>query len=376
MSLPCQRHLFEIPEDITYLNCAYMAPNLRAVREAGQVAVSRKSAPWAITVDDFFSDAERIRSLVAGLIGADADGVALIPSVSYGVGTAALNLPLCEGQRVIVLGEEFPSNYYPWKEAAGRAGAAVVVVERPPEGDVADALCAAIDERAAVVAVPQCHWTDGLFVDLERVASCARSAGAALVVDLSQSLGALPFDVSAVRPDFVVTVGYKWLLGPYSQSYMWAAPDRRDGTPIEFNWITRAGSEDFASLVTYRDDFRAGARRYDVGEMSNFVLLPMAVAALEHIADWGPDRIAASIRPLTERAANEALEIGFSATARHAAHLIGLRRPGGLRKGLGEALAREGIYVSVRGDSIRVGPHLYNTEGDIGLLVDALRRLA
>src|SRR5581483_5991752 len=117
-------------------------------------------------------------------------------------------------------------------------------------------------DRTAVVTVSNCHWTDGSLIDLYRVGERARQVGAAFVVDASQSLGAYPVDVARAQPDFLVTVGYKWLMGPYGLSYLYVAPRWRErGVPIEESWLTRAGSEDFARLVDYTESYRDGARR-------------------------------------------------------------------------------------------------------------------
>jgi len=286
-SLSSQRELFEIPEEIAYLNCAYMSPQLRTVRTVGEEAVARKSRPWEIIPHDFFEDSETARELFAELVGGEAEGAAIIPSVSYGMAVATANVPVEAGQSVVVLEEQFPSNVYPWRELAKRMGAEVVTVPRPADHNWTGAVLEYVDERTAVVAVPNCHWTDGSFVDLVRVGERAREVGAALVVDATQSLGAHPLDVSEVRPDFLVCAAYKWLLGPYSLGFLYVGEDYREGTPIEHNWISREGSEDFAGLVEYTDAYGPGARRYDVGERSNFVLLPMANEALRRILTWG-----------------------------------------------------------------------------------------
>src|SRR5215213_6506372 len=153
--------LFEIPEDVAYLNCAYMSPQLRSVREVGERAVARKSQPWNITASDFFEDSEKSRALLARLVGGDPDGVALIPSVSYGIAVAAANVPVRERQRILILEDQFPSNVYSWRELAKHSGAKLVTVPRPPDHDWTSAVLDDLDEDSAVVAVPNCHWTDG-----------------------------------------------------------------------------------------------------------------------------------------------------------------------------------------------------------------------
>lgn len=145
------------------------------------------------------------------------------------------------------------------------------------------------------------RWTDGARIDLEPIAARAREVGARLALDLTQSLGAMPFDLDAVRPDFLVATGYKWLLGPFGVAYLWIAPEHRSGTPFEHNWINRAGSQDFAHLTDYRDDFQPGARRYDVGQRTSFTLIPMALAALEQILDWQVPRTASKLQAITDR---------------------------------------------------------------------------
>src|ERR687893_1558182 len=112
MNLGDQRQLFEIPEEIAYLNCAYMSPQLRTVREIGDRALSRKSRPWEITPDDFFEDAEKTRALFARLVGGEAEGVALIPSVSYGIAVAAANVKVEAGERLLIPEDQFSSHVY------------------------------------------------------------------------------------------------------------------------------------------------------------------------------------------------------------------------------------------------------------------------
>ena len=374
MNLGDQRELFEIPEEVAYLNCAYMSPQLRSARVVGKRAVARKSRPWEITSSDFFEDAEKSRALFARLVGGEPDGVALVPSVSYGIGVAAANVPVREGERILILEDQFPSNVYPWRELAKRTGARLVTVPRPDDHDWTSVVLDLLDEGTAVVAVPNCHWTDGSLLDLGRVGESARRVGAALVVDGIQSLGAHPFDVREVRPDFLVASAYKWLLGPYGIGFLYAGERWREGTPIEHNWINRRGSEDFSRLVGYQDAFQPGARRYDVGERSNFALLPMANEALRRILDWGVDNVSETIGELTGLIEREAKDRGIEAipAERRARHIVGLKLGSAVAGDLAARLAGENVFVSVRGESVRVSPHLYNTERDVERLFAAL----
>jgi selenocysteine lyase/cysteine desulfurase len=167
------------------------------------------------------------------------------------------------------------------------------------------------------------------------------------------------------------------LLGPYSLGFLYVAPQHQNGRPIEYNWITRMGSEDFAALTNYTGEsrFQPGARRYDVGETSNFALMPMAIAALDQILAWGVPNLAETIAVLTETLVARAAALGLGAVpaARRAPHYVGLRFPGGVPAALPQRLAAERVYASVRGrGTLRVTPHVYTTEADIDRLIGAI----
>jgi selenocysteine lyase/cysteine desulfurase len=372
--IPCQRRLFDIPREVAYLNAAYMTPLSRAAVAAGDAGVRRKATPWQLAPADFFAESERSRALFAELIGAAADDIALVPAASYGIAVAAANLRLGAGRRVVTLVDQFPSHVYAWRRLAAEQGGEVVAVDGE---DLTAAVLAALDARCAVAALPQVRWTDGRRLDLARIGARCRELGAALVLDLTQSLGVMPFDVGTVRPDFMVAAAYKWLLGPYGLGWLYVAPHRQHGRPLEEGWIARRGSEDFARLVDYRDDYQPGARRFDMGERSSFALVPIGIAALEQILAWGVPEIAATLLELTQRIAAAVTPLGLEAVPERlrGPHYLGLRLPGGAPADLAQRLAAESVFVSVRGERLRVTPHLYNDEADIDRLITALRRL-
>jgi len=375
--IPCQRALFDIPADVAYFNCAYMSPLMRPALAAGEAGLRAKAQPWTIPTTAFFEDSERARALFARLVGADAEGVALVPAASYGVATAARNLAVRAGQRIVTLTDQFPSHVYSWREAAKAAGAEVVAVALPEGCDATPPVLAAIDDACAVAALPHVLWTTGAKLDLVAIGARCREVGAALALDLTQSAGALPIDFAAVQPDFAVAAAYKWLMGPYATGFLYVAPRWRDGAPLEENWIGRAGSEDFARLVDYRDAYQPGARRFDMGERANFALLPAAIAALEQLLAWTPDAIARTLAAKTAAIAARARALGLSAMPEdlRGPHYLSLALPEGAPEGLPARLAAERVHVSQRGRSLRVTPHLYNDDADADRLIDALARL-
>ncbi len=380
--IPCQRYLFEIPDDVAYLNCAYMSPLMKPALEAGTAGLARKAQPWRITPEQFFTGAEEFRAIAAQFFDCSADCIAIVPSASYGITTAARNLPVARGQSVLVLAEQFPSNYYPWQRVAAENGATVKVVRWPTDHDWTGAVLDSLTADVAIAALPQVQWTSGGRLDLVRIGEACRKLGAALVLDLTQSLGALPFVVgdlqNGVQPDFAVAASYKWLLGPYSVGLLYVAPKWQGGIPLEENWIQRANARDFSSLILYTENYDAGARRFDMGERSNFALLPAAARAMKQLLEWDVAQVSETSGALSRRMAEAAAEMGFSAPAEplRAPHYLALRRETAIPRELAEMLAREKVFVSIRGSSIRVTPHVYNTIEDCDRLIACLRRIA
>jgi len=374
MIIPPQRHLFDIPEDITYLNNAYMGPLMHKVVTAMQAGLDGKVQPWTYTSEDFFTYAEQARGLAAQIYGTQADNIAIVPSASYGLQIAANALPLGEGKNILVLEDQFPSNIYPWQIKAARESGHVIILPTPADDDWTSVLLAAIDENTDIVAAPQTHWTNGATLELPLIRAALDKVGGTLVLDLTQSLGAQPFDMAAIRPDFVVAATYKWLMGPYSMGFLYIDPKWQDADPLEHNWMNRAGSEDFAGLTRYQDEFQPGARRFDMGEKSNASQLSGASAAMTQILDWGVENIAETLRAKTDFIAEALAGTDIFPVARHlrAPHYLGLRFAGGIPDGLLAELSAKNIFVSVRGSSMRVTPHLYTTEADISRLIDAL----
>ena len=379
---PSFKSRFSLPDGLHYLNCAYMAPLSRRVAAAGHAAVERLGAPSRVRTSDFFEPCDQVRARFARLVNVpDPQRIALIPSVSYAMATVARNVDVAAGGNLVFVEGQFPSNVHIWHRLAAARGAELRPVAPPRAAGARargwnEALLTAIDARTAVVTVPPFHWTDGSRFDLEAVGSRARAAGAAFIVDGTQAVGAVPFDCARVAPDALVCAGYKWLTGPYSVGVAYFGPAFDGGVPLEENWITRRGSDDFANLANGRDEYRPGAIRYDVGERSNFVLMPMLDAALAQVLEWGPAAVAAHTRELTDGAAAALRDLGcgIEEDAWRAPHLLGVRLPPGLEPAaLAGELRRRQVSVSVRGRGLRVAPHLYNDADDLAALVEVVR---
>lgn len=363
---------FILDKDMTYLNCANMSPVLISVREAGLQALETRAAPWKLTAKDWFTDAEELRRQAGRIFETNEDNIALIPAASYGLAVAAGNLQPERGKTIIVLEDQFPSNFYVWDELARRQGLTLITV--PKAGpSLTENILRYIDARTGIIALPNCHWMDGTLIDLEKISAAAKSVKAFLVLDLSQSLGALPLNIERIDPDFAVAVGYKWLLGPYGLGYMYVSPRwHEEGKPLEYSWLARQGSDDFTTLTNYTTEYRRGARKFDMGEFAQFHLVPMAIAALKQILDWKVARIQASLKTLTDMLMAYKQAQGLESPVAQAGHMIGIPLGNRDTAALKERLSGKKIVVSFRGASIRVSPHVYNSASEVEALLSAL----
>ncbi|MEL7375625.1 MAG: aminotransferase class V-fold PLP-dependent enzyme [Bacteroidota bacterium] len=378
-TLACQRHLFDLETDDVFLNGAYMSPQLKAVYAAGMHGLSRKNRPSRFKAEDFFEPVAEVQELFAKLIHcSEPERIALIPSVSYGMATVAANLNLRSGQNIVLPVDQFPSNYYSWSRLCAERGAELRLVPCPE--DSADrsaawttALLDAIDEKTAMLACAHIHWADGTLYDLKSLRVHTRNMGAWLVIDGTQSVGALPFSVEAFEPDALICAGYKWLMGPYSTGYAYYGPVFDLGNPIEENWINRQDSHNFKDLVNYQEHYRPGAARYSVGEQSNFVFIPMQIAALQQLLAWTPEAIQEYCSQLWATVIPKLAQLGIHLHEKRAEHLVGFSLPDRLDADrLRKLLEERRIKVSFRGESMRVSPNVYNREDELGHLVEAL----
>ena len=372
-----QRGLFDIPEGVAFLDCASRSPLLKSSSAAGEAGVQRKVHPWDYDTMIAPREAEEARALFAGLIGAETGDVAIVPAASYGIGTAALNLPVGPGQSILMPQEPFPSHFYAWRERARDRGARIETVPEPVDGDWTAAVLERIGPETAIAALSTCRWSNGAALDGEAIGARCRETGTALVLDATQTAGAMPLDVGRIRPDFLIAAAYKWLLCPYTLAFLYAAPHRQDGRSLEGHMFNHLNAAVVEGPVVYPEARTPGARRYDMGEVFNPIHLPMAVAALGQLAAWTPAAITETLRPLIERIAEAAAERGLWAppAGHRVGHFIGLRADAGWPQGLVQALAAEGVYVSLRAGALRISPHLFNTADDVDRLFRVLDRL-
>lgn len=376
-----QKHLFDLPPNIHYLNGAYMSPIPKSVYEAGLEGTKRKLQPWDIHSEDFFSEAEGIKAKFGKLIHAPARQIAIIPSASYGLKSAIQNIPTDSGKYIVTIANEFPSDYYTIAAWCKQNKKEVKIIQAPnlTKGKGAawtEKIVDAITNDTAAVVLSTIHWTYGTRFDLKQIGEKCKIVYARFIADGTLSVGALPIDVIACNIDALVCAAYKWLMGPYSIGLAYYGEVYNGGTPIEDSWMNRSNAHDFTTLTQYVNDYLPGAARYNVGEFSNHVLLPMLDRALQQVAEWGPESIQNYCRRLIEPLLYYFRENGYwlEQDEYRADHLFGVLLPASLKKDeLLKALINRNVFVSVRGDAIRISPHVYNDSNDITMLINVLK---
>ena len=368
--LASQRALFEMPRHICYLNAASYSPLPLKTMEAGRAAIGRKGTPWTLAPGFANDQHERARAAAARLIDADPTDMALIPSISYGVATAAKLLTIDRGARVVVLENDHSSPVLEWQTRADAQGFAVETIRRPDDGDWTSAVLAVIERPGAapvgLASISSVHWSDGGLIDIEKVGAALRQRGARFLIDATQSAGVLAMDVRRLDPDFVIFPTYKWLLGPYGRAFLYVAKRHQGGVPLEQTAFgrrnVRAENAVYFSDVSYLPDVRR---------------LEMASIGMEMMAEWGASAaVAQRLLMLTERIADGLRDIGVGVPDYRfrAPHILSLSFKDGMPAGLIEGLATEGIYVAARLGRMRVSPHVYNDEADADRFVAALAR--
>jgi selenocysteine lyase/cysteine desulfurase len=380
MTLTSQKHLFQLPEDIHYLNGAYMSPLLRSVEEAGIAGLIRKRNPSTIPTSDFFREAEEVKIKFGKLVNGAAEQVAIVPSASYGLANAIQNIPTDIGNTAIVVSNEFPSGYYAIEKWCKQHNKKLTCINAPNETAIVGAtwneqILSSITDDTCAVVISSVHWTNGTIYDLKAIGEKCQQHKALFIVDGTQSVGALAIDVAAFHIDALVCAAYKWLMGPYAIGLAYYSKAFDNGSPIEESWLNRSNAHNFTSLTQYTEDYMPGANRYSAGALGNFILLPMLNAALDQLLAWGADNTQTYCEQLTQPLTTYLSEHGFGIEDSNyrTKHLFGFTLPAHLEQAqLLKVLQTKKIFVSTRGKAIRVSTHLYNTDVDMQALIETL----
>jgi selenocysteine lyase/cysteine desulfurase len=363
-------------DGVAYLDAASQGPLPLAALRAGREALALKERPWRIGAQTYLSVVAEARALAARLLGAREDQVALVTGAGQVVNAVARGLDLGEGDEVLLPRHEFPSNDLPWRWLARRGVSVRVVEPDHPSGAIPAArLAAEVSTRTRVVAFAHVSYLHGGRIDPGPVVEAARRVGALTVVDGSQAAGALPFDFGASGVDVYAASGYKFLLGPYGCGAGLFSPRALDRVAVaDVNWWSVQGADDLGHLPA-GVALKPGAQRYDAHEPASFNNLMPLAESLRLVLEATPALVLAHARELCDRAAS-GLPPGFSIASPEAAersHILCLRAAtAAATTEAFERLKAAKVVVALRGDRLRVSPHLYNTAMDVDRLLAAL----
>jgi len=375
-----QKQLFNLNENIHYFNCAYKAPLLKASEKAGIEALIRDRNPADIAPADFFNETEEVRVLFGKIVNCLPSEVVIIPSASYGFSSVLNNISCTKGQHAIIVDNDFPSGYFSIKRWCETNKADLKIIKADNNDELIgkiwnNKIIDSINEKTAVVILSSIHWMNGLKFDLENIGEKCKVMGAKFIVDGTQSVGVLPMDVKKFNIDALICPSYKWLFGPYSLGLAYFGTYFNHGKPIEESWLNRTNAVDFDNISNYDPKYKPNAGRYNVGETSNFILMAMLKQALLQVNKWLDSDIQSYskelIKPLLSYLQN--LGVKFESSICFSNHLFSLKLPEEVNSELlKENLIKNNIYLSVRGKSIRVSIHVFNTPEDIEKLIEVI----
>jgi selenocysteine lyase/cysteine desulfurase len=369
MNIDTVRALFPGLQHTTYLNTAALAIGCTPARQAYERAVDE----WTNARFDWTESeraGERARGMFARLIGAHADEVALVPSVSTAAGTIAANLPPAQrGENIVVADREFSSNYFPWLLLRER-GYDVRTVALTEDGVRPDAYAAVADGGTRLIAVAAVQSATGFRADVPAISKIAARSGAWLFVDACQAAGAVPIDVVRDGVDFLATSNHKFLLGARGMGYLFVRRALLERLrPVVPGW--KAARHPFESFYGPAMDLSPTASKLDASLIWFAALAEQASLALfDH---FGHDAIVQRNAQLSRclydgLRAHDSKVPDLPDSRRSTIVSVAVRDPDAAMARLRAA----GIAVSLRAGRLRLSVHFYNTEEEIDRAVEVL----
>ena len=374
--MKCQKHLFQLSPEIHYLNNAYKGPLLKTGEEAAIFALQRGRNPADLSIGHFFDEVTEVKALYAKIVNAKADHIAMMPSTSYGFATVLNNIKAKPNGNVITVEDEFPSGVFAAQHWCHNNNNKLVFVSPEKNSDTPigiswnQNILNSINEKTSFVIMSSVHWANGVKFDLKKIGEKCSELGAKFIVDGTQSVGSQPINVKEYKISALITAAYKWLLGPYSLGMMYLDESFSEGSPLEESWMNRTNAKDFSGLTVYEQNYNPASGRYNMGETSNFILMPIAKAGMSQILQWTPEAIQAYDLSLTAPLFDY---LDFKDRDSFSNHLFSLPIPNDIDKDkLKKNIQENKIIVSQRGESIRVSVNVFNDEKDIQALIRAI----
>ena len=352
----------------TYLNTATFGQMPRRAAAAVARHFAKRDELACTDFMDWFDDCDRIRARIAAFICCQPADVAFIHNASAGLSLLLGGLDWKTGDQIVTLEDEFPNHYY---YPSHLRGCGVEFVETPWES-----FYQRLTPRTRVVAISTVNYSTGFRPPLEEISADLRRRGILLYLDGTQSLGALRFDVSRVRPDLLAVDPYKWLLSPNGAAFMYVSPELRERlAPMVIGWRSHKDWRNHENLHHGPPQFAAEAEKYE-GGMLPFALLYAVDSVIEMMQAIGPERIEQRVLELAAQTRDVLRGAGARLLSDNHPHydspIVTARFPGRDAPAIARELARRKVLVAARHGNLRVSPHFYNDEADLAKLAEAL----
>jgi selenocysteine lyase/cysteine desulfurase len=368
------RREFPLLEHKVYLNSGSYCALANSVRAAFESYLQDRLAVGA-NWDVWVTKNEAVRSLMAQVLHATPDEIAVTASASAGLNAIATALHFSGGRDKVVISDfEFPTNAQIWHAQEPR-GARVVHVRRDADGYIPpEAFASHIDEQTKLVAITHVCFRNGARLDIPAIVKLARAKGAMVLLDCYQSVGSVDIDVKALDVDFAVGGMLKYLLGTAGIGFLYVRDALvRSLHPTHSGWFSQENI--FAMDITANRPAPT-ARRFEAGTPP-VVNCYASEAGLKVLLSAGTSAIEQRVRALTRRCMEQLHEIGWASVtpaldARRGAMICVPSRASGP---LSQELMKRNIVTSNRDDNLRICLHFYNNDEDVDVLVAALREL-
>ncbi len=319
---------------------------------------------------------ENLHVAFARLVGAQPTDIAVASSATELLASLAWAIAPPAGSNIVSTDIVFPSTIYPWARVARHTGAEVRFLKDGQDRADQSALIELIDENTAVICVSHVEYGSGQQYDLAQLAAVAHEHDALLVVDATQSAGAVPIDVMASGVDALVCGGYKWLCGPFGAAVMYLAP--RWQTKLDPGLVGFRSNKDIWRFEADYMDFADNASRFEFSTMAYGCAIGLA-KAIDYLVDIGIDNIFAHNLQLADGLLATLNEVGAEIispqNAAERTSIVSARFPGKVSRDIVKALGEANIVVSPRRDFVRFSPHLYNSSNDIERTVIELKKI-
>jgi len=347
-------------DDHAYLNTGASGPSPTRVRTAME---ETRDAHAEAHADDPYGNetevADDAREAFASLLNMPPDRVALTSNTTDGINAVADCLDWRSDDVIVTTELEHPAGVLPWERISKVHGADVRVVPTENNGTRLDrdAYERAVED-ATLVCLSSVSWY-GVSLPVEELVAEAHEAGAAVVVDAAQSVGAEDVDVRDWRAEYVAAPAHKWLLGPWGVGFLYVAEDAPADAQTRVGYKGAVEPNESATL-------RGDARKFEVSTASP-ALLAGARAAVETLEAVGLRNTEEHVGRLIQRL-EEGLEDRHISTG---GGLVCFSDPS--PEETVERLKREGVVIrSLPKGDLRASLHVFNTREDIERLLEAL----